>query len=76
MLLTDLSTSILLELVEARHKITSTIFCSQIEPSGWHMKLGNETIAEAILDRIIHDSYQILIDGDVSMRERHGIGIE
>lgn len=76
-LLTDLSTeeaSILLEITEARHKMTSTIFCSQIDPNGWHLKLGNETIAEAILDRIIHDSYQIMIDGDISMRERHGIG--
>lgn len=76
-LLTDLSTeeaSILLEITEARHKMTSTIFCSQIDPNGWHLKLGNETIAEAILDRIIHDSYQIMIDGDILMRERHGIG--
>lgn len=76
-LLTNLSAdeaAILLEITEARHKVASTIFCSQIDPSGWHSKLGNETIAEAILDRIIHDSYQILIDGDVSMRERHGIG--
>lgn len=76
-LLTDLSTdeaAILLEITEARHKVASTIFCSQIDPSGWHIKLGNETIAEAILDRIIHDSYQILLDGDVSMRERHGLG--
>jgi DNA replication protein DnaC len=78
-LLTDLSTdeaAILLEIAEARHKVASTIFCSQIDPTGWHTQLGNETIAEAILDRIIHDSYQILIDGEISMRERHGLGKE
>jgi len=75
-LLMDLSkdeANILLEVTEARHKTSSTIYCSQIDPNGWHMKLGNGTIAEAILDRIIHDSYQLLLDGDLSMRERHGL---
>lgn len=75
-LLMDLSkdeANILLEVTEARHKTSSTIYCSQIDPNGWHMKLGNGTITEAILDRIIHDSYQLLLDGDLSMRERHGL---
>lgn len=71
--LTNEEANILLEITEARHKKASTIYCSQIDPSGWHLKLGNGTIAEAILDRIIHDSYQILLDGDLSMRERHGL---
>ena len=35
--------------------------------------LGDGTIAEAILDRIIHNSYDIFIDGAVSMREKFGI---
>lgn len=75
-LLTDLSlenSTFLLEIIESRLKTASTIFCSQFHPEGWHAKLGNPQIADAILDRIIHDSYQILVDGKVSMRERHGI---
>jgi DNA replication protein DnaC len=63
----------LLEIVEARHQNASTIFCTQFAPGGWHEKIGEETLADAILDRIVHDSHTILIDGKVSMRERHGI---
>ena len=62
-----------LEIVEARHKKTSTIFSSQFAPAGWHAKIGEVTLADAVLDRIVHDSYTVVIDGKDSMRNRKGI---
>jgi DNA replication protein DnaC len=62
-----------LEIVEARHQNGSTIFCSQSDPRGWHELIGEDTLADAILDRIVHDSYTVFIDGKISMRERHGL---
>jgi DNA replication protein DnaC len=62
----------ILEIVNARHKRASTIFCSQFAPEGWHDKLNDPIVADAICDRIVHDSYQITIHGD-GMRKRKGI---
>jgi len=63
----------MLEIVEARYKKASTIFCSQFEVGGWYHKIGEPTLADAICDRIVHDSYTIVIGGKDSMRKRKGI---
>jgi DNA replication protein DnaC len=62
-----------LEITEARYKKASTIFCSQYDVGGWHEKIGDPTLADAICDRIAHDSYTIVIGGDESMRKRKGL---
>jgi len=62
----------LLEIIEARHKQGSTIFCSQFDIGEWYTKIGEPVLAEAVCDRIVHNSYKIIISGD-SMRKKNSI---
>jgi DNA replication protein DnaC len=68
------------ELLQRRRKKSSTIFCSQFIQQGWYEQLGgdNGPLADAILDRIVHDAYTINITSidpskDISMREVYGL---
>ena len=63
----------LLEIVEARYKTASPIFCSQFAVAGWREKIGNPILAGAICDRIVYDSYQVVIECKESMRKRKGV---
>ena len=71
--LKDIEARDLLEIAEGRYKRGSTIFCSQFDVVGWHQKIGDVTMADAVCDRIVHDSYTIVIKGDDSMRKHKGL---
>ena len=62
----------ILEIINARHKRASTIFCTQFAPDGWYDKVNDPVVADAICDRIEHDSYKITIHGE-GMRKLKGI---
>ena len=62
----------LLEIVEGRLRTGSLLICSQFSPAGWHAKLGEGAIADAVIDRIVYRSDIIHIEGDESMRKRIG----
>jgi DNA replication protein DnaC len=60
---------ILLEIMEDRYDKNSTIFTSQLPPEEWHDIIGDLTIADAICDRLLHNSYRIELEGP-SMRRK------
>jgi DNA replication protein DnaC len=58
----------LFEIIEDRTEINSTIITSQLPVSQWYDYLNNDTVADAILDRVVHSSHRIEIKGE-SMRK-------
>lgn len=58
----------ILEVLEDRHGITSTIISSQIPTDKWHDTIGDPTIADAVLDRLIHNAHMVTMKGE-SMRK-------
>ena len=60
-----------LEVIEDRGGLRSTIVTSQLPVGHWHEALGEPTIADAILDRLVHNAYRIELRGD-SLRRRDG----
>lgn len=59
----------LLELLDDRHGHRSTLVTSQLPVDHWHDHIGDPTLADAILDRLIHNAYRITLKGE-SMRKR------
>ena len=60
----------LLELLDDRHGNRSTLVTSQVPVDHWHEVIGDPTLGDAILDRLVHNAYRINLKGE-SMRKRH-----
>jgi len=61
----------ILDLVDDRYQNSSTVFCSQLPVTDWHQCIQDPTIADAVLDRIVHNSHRIGLSGE-SIRKKKG----
>lgn len=59
----------LLEVLDDRHNARSTIVTSQLPVDHWHAAIGDATLADAILDRLVHNAHQLTLKGE-SLRKR------
>lgn len=59
----------MLEILEDRHGVKSTVVTSQLPVEHWHEMIGDPTVADAILDRLIHNAYRLPLKGE-SMRRK------
>jgi DNA replication protein DnaC len=73
--LTDQQRLDLLELFEERYQRRSTIITAQLPVSGWHDMIGEPTIADAILDRIVHNAHRIDLKGDSMRRKDQNVNL-
>jgi DNA replication protein DnaC len=72
--LTDTERRDLLEVIEDRHGNTSTLITSQLPVENWHDHIGDPTIADAILDRLVHNAHRIQLKGE-SMRKKQKLDV-
>ena len=71
--LSDETVRDLLEILDDRYDRRSTLITSQLPIDQWHAYLGDRTVADAILDRVVHNSYRLILKGE-SMRRHKTVG--
>lgn len=65
----------LLEIIDDRYNKVSTIVTSQLPVEKWHVYLDDPTLADAILDRLVHNAYKLPMKGE-SMRAKHAAAVD
>jgi DNA replication protein DnaC len=63
-----------MEIVEDRYGAGSTLITSQLPVDKWHDVIGEPTFADAILDRLVHNSYRLELDGPSMRKTKSGKG--
>ena len=63
----------LLEVIEDRNGLSSTIVAAQVPIENWHENIRDPTIADAILDRLVHNAYKINLKGESMRKLRSGV---
>ena len=66
----------LLEVLDYRYASRSTIVTSQLPVDSWHQHIGDPTLADAILDRMVHNAYSIALDGPSMRRKKASLQAE
>lgn len=61
----------LLELLEDRYGRAATVVTSQVDVGDWHAVIGDQTVADSICDRVVHNAYRLRLTGD-SIRKEQG----
>jgi DNA replication protein DnaC len=62
----------LMEIMDDRHDSSSTLMISQLPTDQWYQSIGDNTLADAILDRLMHNAHRIKLKGE-SMRKKHKV---
>jgi len=61
---------VLLEVLEDRYGVGATVMTSQLDPDDWHPIIGDETVADAICDRLVHGAHRIQLTGESLRKPR------
>ena len=69
--ITDVQRSDLLEVLEDRYGMRSTIVTSQLDPKNWHDYLADPTLADAICDRLLSNAHRVVLKGPSRRKEKN-----
>ena len=68
----DLERRLFLEICDDRYRRRSTVLTSQLPVGSWHKQIGDPTIADSILDRLVHNAYRFELTGETLRKNQGG----